>query len=180
MPDAAPLAARCGHCADRIDGGPTTTASDGGAPTDAGEGDAAGDGGLLASAGDSGAPPGATGPRDPGSMIGLAGLISAGTINVTLLVNISVIRTNPVGARMGPLLYGIPQWNDFMKGSQVTVDPIRDTDWILIYGPSLIHTDRDAVIVHYSDRPTPSSISRSSRSRSATTRAARTTRACRA
>ncbi|MDB4935118.1 MAG: hypothetical protein JWP87_2090 [Labilithrix sp.] len=148
-PDAEALAADAGIAPIDVDGGPTTAMSDGGAPTDAGESDAAGEGGLVAS-GDSGAPPGATGPRDPGSMIGLAGLISAGTINVTLLVNISVIRTNPVGARMGPLLYGIPQWNDFMKGSQSTVDPIRDTDWILIYGPSLIHTDRDAVIVHYS------------------------------
>ena len=149
-PDAEALAADAGIAPIKIDGGPTTAATDGGAGAfDAGEGDAAGEGGLVAS-GDSGAPPGATGPRDPGAMIGLAGLISAGTINVTLLVNIAVIRTNPVGARMGPLLYGIPQWNDFMKGSQTAVDPIRDTDWILVYGPSLIHTDRDAVIVHYS------------------------------
>ena len=147
--DAEALATDAGLAPMALDGGPLASASDGGAITDGGESDVAGDGGLVA-AGDSGAPPGATGPRDPGSMIGLAGLISAGTINVTLLVNIAVIRTNPVGARMGPLLYGIPQWNDFMKGSQSTVDPIRDTDWILIYGPSLIHTDRDAVIVHYS------------------------------
>lgn len=132
------------------DGGPTATASDGGAPTDAGEADAAGDGGHVASASDASAPPGASGPRDPGAMIGMPGLISAGTVNVTLLVNVSVIRQNPVGARMGPLLQGIPQWADFMKGSQSAVDPIRDTDWILIYGPSLIHTDRDAVFVHYS------------------------------
>src|SRR4029079_9025636 len=34
--------------------------------------------------------------------------------------------------------------------SQATVDPIRDTDWILVYGPSLIHTERDAGIGHYS------------------------------
>jgi len=150
-PDAEALATDGGAPAPiAIDGGALATASDGGAISDGGESDAQlGEGGLVAS-GDSGAPPGAQGPRDPGSMIGLAGLISAGTINVTLLVNIAVIRTNPVGARMGPLLFGIPQWNDFMKGSQATVDPIKDTDWILIYGPSLIHTDRDAVIVHYS------------------------------
>lgn len=132
------------------DGGPTTTETDGGAVTDAGESDAAGEGGLVASASDASAPPGPSGPRDPGAMIGMPGLISAGTVNVTLLVNVSVIRQNPVGARMGPLLHGIPQWADFMKGSQSKVDPIRDTDWILIYGPSLIHTDRDAVFVHYS------------------------------
>lgn len=132
------------------DGGPASTASDGGAPTDAGESDAAGEAGLVASATDASAPAGGTGPRDPGAMIGMPGLISAGTVNVSLLVNVAVIRQNPVGARMGPLLSGIPQWADFMKGSQTAVDPIRDTDWILIYGPSLIHTDRDAVIVHYS------------------------------
>lgn len=121
--------------------------TDAGAPTDAGaEGGV--DGGLVASA-DGGAP-GASGPRDPASMIGMAGLITAGQVNVTLLVNVAVIRTNPVGARMGPLLSGIPQWNSFLKGTQTRFDPIRDTDWILIYGPSLIHTDRDAFIIRYS------------------------------
>lgn len=132
------------------DGGQNPSATDGGAPTDAGEADAANEAGLLASGGDASAPAGGSGPRDPGAMIGMPGLISAGTVNITLMVNIAVIRQNPVGARMGPLLYGIPQWNDFMKGSQSTVDPIKDTDWILIYGPSLIHTERDAVFVHYS------------------------------
>jgi hypothetical protein len=147
--DAEALAVDAGIALLNQDGGAEST-TDGGAPTDAGEGDGATDGGGLVASADASAPPGASGPRDPGAMIGLPGLISAGTVNVTLIVNIAVIRTNPVGARMGPLLYGIPQWNDFMKGSQATVDPIRDTDWILIYGPSLIHTDRDAVIVHYS------------------------------
>jgi hypothetical protein len=147
--DAEPLSVDAGVVLVNRDSGPASKASEGGAPTDAGEGDGAAEGEGLASA-DAAALPGASGPRDPGAMIGLPGLISAGTVNVTLIVNIAVIRTNPVGARMGPLLYGLPQWNDFMKGSQATVDPIRDTDWILIYGPSLIHTDRDAVIVHYS------------------------------
>ncbi len=119
------------------------------AVSDAGERDAAADGGGVALA-DASAPsaPTGPGPRDPGAIIGLPGLISAGTVNVTLIVNVAVIRSHPVGARMGPLLTGIPQWRDFLKGSQA--DPIRDTDWILIYGPSLIHTERDAVIVHYS------------------------------
>ena len=131
------------------DGGVVDLAGDGGVPADASASDGGPEGGLVA-VGDAGAPTGGSGPRDPGSIIGLPGLISAGTVNVTLIVNIAVIRTNPVGARMGPLLFGIPQWKEFVKGSQVPIDPIRDTDWILIYGPSLIHTDRDAVIVHYS------------------------------
>lgn len=136
----------------------STPAHDGGADrhvkSDAGEGDAASDAGtgLLAESDASGVP-GTSGPRDPGSMIGMAGIVTAGQVNVTLLVNVAVIRANPIGARMGPLLYALPQWNDFMAGAdprQSNIDPIRDTDWILIYGPSLIHTERDAVLVRYS------------------------------
>lgn len=140
-----------------VDAGLVTIESDGGAPeldggdgtADAGELDGGGDAGLVAEV-DAGAPAGASGPRDPGSMIGMAGLVTAGKVNVTLLVNVAVIRTHPVGTRLGPLLYGIRQWNDFMQGSQTLVDPIRDTDWILIYGPSLIDTERDAILVRYS------------------------------
>lgn len=139
------------------DAGPADAAPDTrDAPLDASPsedlGDAASDAGLVALA-DAGAAPGANGPRDPGSMIGLAGIVTAGQVNVTLLVNISVVRQNPVGARIGPLLFALPQWNDFIRGADAEkagVDPIRDTDWILIYGPSLIHTERDAVLVHYS------------------------------
>src|SRR5262249_43606156 len=123
---------------------------DGGAKTDAGEGDAGliTDGGLVAM-GDASAAPGANGPRDPESMFGLSKVVNAGVQNVVLGVNVVVIRKHPVGARMGPILQQIPQWRDFLKGAQAPVDPIKDTDWILIYGPSLIHTDRDAVLVRY-------------------------------
>ena len=114
------------------DGGLEMTTRDGG---DA-DGDAGADAGNLAST--DGGP-----PSNPGDMIGAP-------VNVALLVNVAVIRGNPVGAQVGPLVNAIPQWASFMKGSQNQIDPIRDTDWIYICGPSLIHTDRDAVVVHYS------------------------------
>jgi hypothetical protein len=63
-------------------------------------------------------------------------------------VNAEVIRQNPVGAKMGFLLRGIPQWEEFMSGTDI--DPVRDTDWVLISGPSLINTGRDVVLIHYS------------------------------
>lgn len=119
------------------------------AETDAGAGDGGG-GSAIAKADPDAGIPGAGGPRDPGSMIGMAGLVSAGTVNVTLLVNMQVIRSHPVGARLGPLLAGLPQWNDFIRGNETNFDPVRDTDWMLIYGPSLINTDRDAMLIHYS------------------------------
>lgn len=123
---------------------------DGGAPTDAGDTDGriADDAGRVALA-DSGVGPGSSGPRDPESMFGLSKVVNAGAQNVVLGVNVGLIRQHPVGARMGPILQQIPQWKDFLKGAATPVDPIRDTDWILIYGPSLIHTDKDAVLVRY-------------------------------
>ncbi|HVJ93580.1 MAG TPA: hypothetical protein VM580_27450 [Labilithrix sp.] len=123
---------------------------DGGAPVDAGapDGSSTEDGGLVAMA-DAGAVPGSAGPGDPASMFGLSKVVNAGVQNVVLGVNVAVIRKHPIGARMGPILQAIPQWRDFLKGGAAAVDPIRDTDWILIYGPSLIHTDKDAVLVRY-------------------------------
>lgn len=154
-PDAGPPDAGEDASALTTDAGPLTTLdsgiiplADGGAPTDGGDADGGGDGGLVASA-DAGVP-GANGPRDPASMIGVGSVVNSGPVNVSLLVNVALIRKHPVGGRMGPLLLGIPQWADFMKGSTVPIDPIRDTEWILIYGPSLIHTDRDAIFVRYS------------------------------
>lgn len=126
--------------------------ADGGVPIDAGEpdGSASGeDAGLVASADAGAAAPGSGGPRDPESMFGMSKVVNAGVQNVVLGVNVALIRKHPVGARMGPILQAIPQWRDFLKGAPAPVDPIRDTDWILIYGPSLIHTDKDAVLVRY-------------------------------
>ena len=111
---------------------------------DAGAADAA-----VVAMNDAGSFPGTAGARDPASAVGLSEVINAGPQNVVLVINTALIRTNSIGARMGPVLQQIPQWKDFLKGSQTAVDPIRDTDWILIYGPSLIHTDRDAVLVRY-------------------------------
>jgi hypothetical protein len=126
-PDAAP---------DASDAGPD-------APPDAGSsGDL--DGSLLAAT-DAG-PAGS--PRDPEAIVGAAGSVQADVVLVMLVVNAEVIRQNPVGARMGYLLRGIPQWDEFMSGTDI--DPVRDTDWVLISGPSLINTARDVVLIHYS------------------------------
>jgi hypothetical protein len=124
--------------------------ADGGAITDAGEpdGSAEGDGGLVAMA-DAGGQSGSSGARSATDLLGGAEAINAGVQNVVLGVNVAVVRKHPIGARMGPILQAIPQWKDFMRGAQAPVDPIRDTEWILIYGPSLIHTEKDAVLVRY-------------------------------
>jgi hypothetical protein len=113
------------------------------APTDAGN-----SGGLDGAIALSDAGPSTHGPRDPEAILGAAGNIQADVVYVMVVVNAEVIRTNPVGARMGYLLRGIPQWDDFMSGTEL--DPVRDTDWVMISGPSLVNTSHDVVLVHYS------------------------------
>jgi hypothetical protein len=91
---------------------------------------------------------GAPGARDPSALLGASGAaLQTGPQNVQVVLNLQVIKTHPVGARIGPLLAGIPQWNEFVGGTGV--DPIRDVDWIMIFGPSLAHTERDAVVLRY-------------------------------
>lgn len=102
-----------------------------------------------AGAGDAGVGSG-SGPRDPASIVGMPGLVSSGPVNVTLLVNMAAIRNHPIGRRLGPFISAIPQWESFIHGNETLVDPMRDTDWVMVYGPSLIRTEKDAVLVHYS------------------------------
>jgi hypothetical protein len=90
---------------------------------------------------------GSGGPRDPEAIVE-GDSVRADVALVTLVVNAEVIRTHPVGARMGYLLRAIPQWDDFMRGTDL--DPVRDTDWLVISGPSLRNTARDVVLIHYS------------------------------
>ncbi len=108
------------------------------------------DAGAVASiSSDAGGVPGAGGPHGPAEMLGMSSVVTAGQVNVTLLVNLAVIREHPVGARIGPIFEGIPQWAEFMHGAETKFEPLQKADWILIFGPSLIHTDRDAVFVRY-------------------------------
>ena len=90
---------------------------------------------------------GSVGRRDPESIVG-ADSVRADVVLVKLVVNAEVIRSHPVGARLGYLLRGIPQWEGFMEGTDI--DPVRDTDWVMIIGPSLVNTARDTVLIHYS------------------------------
>jgi hypothetical protein len=115
------------------DGGPIALLDD------AGEGDADTD--AMVAQSDAG---GWGGGTDPGI---LAGAPESGPPNIVLIVNARVVRSHPVGARVGPLLSAIPQWDDFMAGSNI--DPVKDGEWLLIYGPSLINTSRDAIVIHY-------------------------------
>jgi len=121
------------------DAGPNPEAKpvDAGAPSDAAaDADAPGDGGAQADA----AP-----LLDP-QAVGNA--VQGGPAAIEIAIDAEVIRKHPVGAKMGYLLRGIPQWEEFMHGTPI--DPVKDVDWILISGNSLMHTENDSVVLHYS------------------------------
>ncbi|WP_394838883.1 hypothetical protein LVJ94_18495 [Pendulispora rubella] len=140
--------------ADAAEDAGTDAGTDAETPEDGGKEDAgavaAADAGALADAAvaDRGDAGGENKSRDPSSLVAAASDVQAGPPLVRLFVNMEEIRKNPVGVQMGPLLSAIPQWDDFMSGTQV--DPVRDTDWVYITGPSLMRTERDVILVHYS------------------------------
>jgi hypothetical protein len=103
------------------------------------------------------------GAGDTEAIAGAAGALQADVVLVAVLVNAEVIRKNPVGVSLGALLRGIPQWEDFMSGTDI--DPVRDTDWLMISGPSLVNTARDIVLIRYgaSDAAVDRAIARVSR-----------------
>jgi hypothetical protein len=137
------------HDAGLADGSPDARAADAAGPVSdarANKSDAASDqdGAMPLGGGDAGT----GGPRDPEAVVGAAGAVQADVTLVMVIVNTEVIRAHPVGAKLGYLLRAIPQWDQFMKGTDL--DPVRDTDWLMISGPSLVDTSRDVVLVHYS------------------------------
>lgn len=128
-----------------------------GAPRDAGSRDAATDGATL----DGAAPPGDAGDagdageagavplRDPQALLAASGAVQADVIFVTVVINGIEIRKNPVGKQVIALLHAIPDWADFMKGTETMIDPIADTDWMAITGPSLRDSKNDVVTLRY-------------------------------
>ncbi len=85
------------------------------------------------------------GPRDPETMVGLTRTVQTANRDVVLALNVAALRGHVVGARLGPLLEW--EWQHFLHEPQLALDPLRDSDWSLLYGPSLIHTDKDVVLV---------------------------------
>jgi len=152
--DAKELAAAALAAARRLDAGAARDASDSDASdaeSDAAPLDAATD--AIASTptprdAGAGSEDGAVAMADAGPNAIVGAAIQADVNLVVLVVNAEVIRQHPVGARMGYLLRGIPQWDEFMSGTDI--DPVRDADWVQVAGPSLINTARDVVLIHYS------------------------------
>ena len=118
---------------------------------DAGPSDAAGDAGDARAGGDADAAPTDAGPprvRDPNALAGgLATMTKKGEVNVSVLVRTDHMRKHEIGVALGGKLAKIEQWRPFFEGSDL--DPVRDIDAILAYGPRFYETSRlTAILVH--------------------------------
>ena len=112
------------------------------------------DAGAKPSSADAGASADA-GPADAGprpisepALVGNLKQIADPGANVRLWIYADRIRETPLAPRIGPLLRSLYQWRDFF--GPTGIDPIRDIDQIMLYGPQLRDTSNIvAVLKHH-------------------------------
>ena len=81
---------------------------------------------------------------------------SAGVSNADqytmVMIDVAELRADPLGTRVPVFLSAIPEWEKFTAG--LDIDPIRDADWLVVYGPSLRRTGRNVIVVrmHMTDQ----------------------------
>lgn len=141
-----------------LDAGPAKrdAAADAGAdagPQDAGEGDAS-----TADAEVDAGPSGDASPdlADAGlfaaralkgadELLGTSAGVAAADQYTMVMLDIAEMRADPIGQRLPLFLSAIPEWEKFTAG--IDVDPLRDADWLVVYGPSLRRTGRNVIVV---------------------------------
>ncbi len=86
--------------------------------------------------------------RDPVAVAGGARLTAQRNPNVSLMIFTGQIRRHPLAVRHAATLTSIQQWKAFFEGTDI--DPVRDTDWINLFGPQFRNTARVGVVLRYS------------------------------
>ncbi len=96
---------------------------------------ALGDAGLFA----------ARGLKGADELLGTSAGVAAADQYTMVMLDVAELRNDPTGQRVPVFLGAIPEWEKFVAG--VDVDPIRDAEWLVVYGPSLRRTGRNVVVV---------------------------------
>jgi hypothetical protein len=97
--------------------------------------DTLGDAGLFA----------ARGLKGADELLGTSAGVAAAEQYTMVMLDVAELRADPIGQRIPVFLQAIPEWEKFVAG--VDVDPIRDAEWLVVYGPSLRRTGRNVVVV---------------------------------
>ena len=113
--------------------------SDAGAPLNPSDAGTVADAGLVADAGPA--------PLSDPVLAAGAKRVADPNANVRIMLYTDKIRSNPLGARLGPLLGSLYQWRDFF--GPAGVDPIRDVDQMLIVGPQLRDSSNVVAILRH-------------------------------
>lgn len=103
--------------------------------------DAALDGGV-ADAGDAG--------DGIGSPIGVSGAeqrVANADANVSIKIDAKKLRAHSLGRAIGALLQQVPQWREFF--GPTGLDPVRDVDRVLIWGPQLRDSSEVGAILNH-------------------------------
>lgn len=85
--------------------------------------------------------------RDPIGLAGDARRIAPRDPNVSVLIYPERIRSHPLAIQFAPTLTKLRNWRNFFGGTDL--DPIRDTDRILLAGPQLRDSSRVVAVVRY-------------------------------
>lgn len=85
--------------------------------------------------------------RDPIGISGDAKNIVPRKPNLSLLLFPERFRSHPLTVQFSPLLTALQNWQNFFGGTNL--DPIRDTDQILLAGPQFRDTSRVVAVVLY-------------------------------
>lgn len=97
----------------------------------------------LTTASASSAPPPPTPPLEPvadGTGVALAPAVKPQSTLFSM--NGAALRAHPLGLRIDGIVAALPQWRSAFPDHR----PARDLDWVVLYGPSLVHTDRSVLV----------------------------------
>ncbi|HEU4412552.1 MAG TPA: hypothetical protein VFS43_45335 [Polyangiaceae bacterium] len=102
---------------------------------------------ARAGAGGAGGGQGSVAVRDPVGVSGKAGAVVGRDPNVSILLVTENLRGHPAATELGPELVKIRQWRSFF--GPTTIDPIRDTDRILVAGPQFRDTSKISAVIKF-------------------------------
>ena len=88
---------------------------------------------------------------DPFSLRGELAKVQRSNTNIKIQLFVAALRRHPAGQVIARLLSDDPQWSQFL--GPAGLDPLRDLDTILIYGPQLVDSSQVGVFVKYAARP---------------------------
>ncbi|MEZ4294944.1 MAG: hypothetical protein R3B70_08195 [Polyangiaceae bacterium] len=85
--------------------------------------------------------------KDPLAIAGGPAKIGPKAAHVQVLFNGNRLRDNSAGANLGGVLTALPEWKSFFDGTGI--DPIKDTEHLLIAGPQLRRSREVVVWMQY-------------------------------